>query len=113
MYNDNICDLSYQSTTALCHHENTKHKETEKFCCKDCGKQFTYKGNLKDHVNSIHLGIKHRCDQCDKEFTSLSNKTTHIKSVHNQIRYPCNMCNYQAKQKSNLNSHKKSAHSGV
>ena len=113
MYNCSICDLSFQSRNGLYYHQNAKHKETEKFCCKDCGKQFTYKGNLKDHVNSIHLGIKHRCDQCDKEFTSLSNKTTHIKSVHNQIRYPCNMCNYQAKQKSNLNSHKKSAHSGV
>ena len=102
MYNCNICDLDFQSTSGLWQHQNIKHKESKKFNCKDCGMQFSQKTHLQTHFDNIHLNIKHKCDQCDKEFTTLTSKTKHVKSVHDQIRYPCNMCNYQATRNDNL-----------
>ena len=35
------------------------------FSCKSCEKQFTTKGNLKTHIQSIHENIKFPCQQCD------------------------------------------------
>ena len=68
MYNCRICDQSFQSAVGLWKHENSKHKESKKIICKDCGKQFSQKVHLEVHVNSVHLGLKHSCDKCDKEF---------------------------------------------
>ena len=110
MYDCSICDLSFQSSGGLWIHKNIKHKEAEKFTCKDCGKQFSQKSQLKVHINNIHLGTKHKCDQCDKEFSALFSKTRHVQAVHNQMKYSCNICNYKATQKGNLTVHKKSAH---
>ena len=81
MYNCSICNQSFQTAGGLWLHENSRHKESKKFTCKDCGNQFSRKGHLETHVNNIHFGIKHTCDKCDKEFSSLRSKTRHVQSV--------------------------------
>ena len=37
--------------------------------CKDCGKSFSSKSKLNEHVKAIHEGIKHKCDICEKLFS--------------------------------------------
>ena len=48
-----------------------------------CDKRFTEKGNLKKHVDTVHLKIKeYICVKCDKWFTQKGSLKTHMKAVH-------------------------------
>ena len=42
-----------------------------KFCCNDCGRQFTRSNDLKRHVKRIHTGERpFKCMECGKDFAS-------------------------------------------
>jgi hypothetical protein len=61
-----------------------------KFDCLECDFKATQKGNLIQHVNSVHRGIrKFKCGQCESSFTTSSHLATHVQSVHNKIRFVC------------------------
>ena len=83
------------------------------FDCEQCGTKYTQKSTLKNHIQSIHEGVKYACNQCDYQYTKQQHLKTHIQSKHEGVRYPCNQCNYQATEKSHLKSHIKSVHEGV
>ena len=49
-------------------------------------------GNLSRHKQSVHEGIKCYCSKCDKQFTQKGTlakhiQSVHIKSVHKKIKY--------------------------
>ena len=46
--------------------------ESRNFSCSQCGNQFTHKHGLRQHIQSIHEGVKYSCKQCDQLFTQQS-----------------------------------------
>ena len=80
--------------------------------CNICQKEFSNSVNLNGHVRKHHksTNIFFNCDKC--EFISPSKKylKEHNQSVHLGIKINCNMCDYQTGLKSNLNSHISSTH---
>ena len=56
--------------------------DSDQFSCNQCEKQYSYKRNLKQHVESAHEGIKYPCDICNREFNQKVHLVTHMKLVH-------------------------------
>ena len=73
----NICDEcqeTFNTPRKLKQHKRTVHRHNAvDLTCKDCGRIFTYRSQLRDHVMSIHE--EHRpfsCPECGMNFTKVS-----------------------------------------
>ena len=46
-------------------------------------RQYSQKGNMKAHIESVHDGIKnHQCEICGKSFALNTDLKRHIQKVH-------------------------------
>ena len=45
--------------------------------------------NLKIHVASKHLGVRHPCKHCEHATTTSGNLKKHVEIKHEGVRYPC------------------------
>ena len=53
--------------------------------CDDCAENFTQKGNMMTHINSVHNDRKdHKCDTCGKLFSRAQTLIIHINAVRGQ-----------------------------
>ena len=81
----------------------------KQYKCKLCDN--TYKGadKLKEHVQSVHEGIRHFCDQCEASFSAKQALSSHIKYFHGMEKrklFPCQECKiHYAKQHFSCGSH--------
>ena len=48
--------------------------------CKDCGKEFNKRADLKLHVRDVHTGNNFSCPSCDKVFKQMRNMNRHQKN---------------------------------
>ena len=84
-----------------------------KIDCSFCLKKFADKSNLKKHIQSKHEGMKFPCSKCQLQYTTYSSLKLHIDAEHKEIRYNCLQCNYQGKTQYQLKQHYKATHEGV
>ena len=56
--------------------------------CGHCKKQFTQKGHLKTHKDSVHRVLKYRCDECDYQVTREDSLKRHKQTKHNHPAWP-------------------------
>lgn len=63
------------------------------FKCADCGKTYSSKPQLKNHINWIHMNIRpHQCKWCEKRFYTPSRLAEHT-VVHTRARnFECDIC---------------------
>ena len=99
------------------YHELNKDKSIgQNYICSLCGKSFTQAGTLRQHVKSIHEGIKKVrkkvvCDTCGKEFSGLYELKNHVKFVHEGVKdQECKYCGKLFGEKGTLRNHIKSIH---
>ena len=64
-------------------------EESRKFHCDRCGKQFFNATHLKNHIDSIHLGVVFYCRYpiCDKKlqpYRNTGNRDSHERKRHGQ-----------------------------
>ena len=59
-----------------------------KYLCRQCGKQFSQKGNLAEHKRAVHEGAKYPCELCNHQATSKGNFAQHKRAVHEGVKYP-------------------------
>ena len=65
---------------------------------------------LVDKVSSIISSYDTTCPQCGKVFTQRASMMQHVREIHEGKKFPCNMCSYQATRSSNLTKHKITVH---
>ena len=82
--------------------------------CKTCGKAFGLALTLKNHIISVHEGVKKfKCETCGFAFGLAGNLKKH-KSIHEQVKtHKCETCGKFFATKQNLNRHIQSIHDGV
>ena len=105
---------------------------SKKFKCDKCGKQFTRKDSLKNHVRLVHEGKPdYICPVCQKGFVRKRDFTVHCENVHkgkrkgpipkvfstpnNRFNYEtlfCQQCDYSCKQSWQLTIHVRTKHEG-
>ncbi|KAL3865188.1 hypothetical protein ACJMK2_006804 [Sinanodonta woodiana] len=77
------------------------------YLCDICGTGFKLKGNLLDHVRTVHATFRaFPCKQCGKAFKSKSHLIKHV-SRHQPVTFPCGQCNKVFVEEKFLEKHKK------
>jgi DNA-directed RNA polymerase subunit RPC12/RpoP len=83
--------------------------ENGKFPCSDCGHEFNAKGDLKCHIQSVHVTErKFRCDHCEYRSKTAPGLTVHVQRIHEKTHnHLCSECGKKYFNQSGLNTHLK------
>ena len=81
-----------------------KTTNTGKFDCKECSKEFSAEGALRNHMEIEHR-LAFECSTCLKRYQTMPNLNYHIKKVHNAETFLCNTCGKVLKRKGSLEEH--------
>ena len=73
--------------------------------CKDCGKEFNKRADLKLHIRDVHTGNCFSCPTCDKVFKQIRNMNRHHKTC--KLKETGATLEKTAKRKKNVNRNKR------
>ena len=104
-YSCHICLRLFTKSQELVAHQsvNTGHKQ---FQCSTCGKQYSHKGSLREHMHS-HSGGQGplTCEICEQRFPSTKSLKYHVKDKHKIKDQKCGICGKSFFGKGSLTSH--------
>ena len=83
----NLCKTFYQGLKVFVAHFETVHScavPKKKFMCPEigCGKSYSHKDTLQQHMKTIHFGFYYRCSICQKKLNHVATTTWHFKKFH-------------------------------
>jgi uncharacterized C2H2 Zn-finger protein len=82
-FNCEHCDKTFGQKGNLKRHINTVHLKQQNFSCEQCDYTCGEKGSLKIHINAVHLKQKNfSCEHCECTFGQKGHLKTHINTVH-------------------------------
>ena len=84
--------------------EDKKSSMDIRFNCKECGKSFLRKKDLRDHIQRSHER-KYDCKVCEKSFSESWKLELHSKTHEENVPFKCNICEKQFHFKWRLNKH--------
>ncbi|CAG9769877.1 unnamed protein product [Ceutorhynchus assimilis] len=89
----NTCGKKYSSKNLLDEHVNT-HLGVRPYACSTCGKDFASKYTFKAHEKTHETRPRpFKCEQCGKAFLSQQNLSQHEKTHVGIKEYQCHLCN--------------------
>ncbi|KAI7789340.1 putative gastrula zinc finger protein XlCGF57.1-like, partial [Triplophysa rosa] len=99
-----ICGKTYSRKGHLQDHIMT-HTEQKPFSCPRCGNRFKHKRSVAVHMKS-HTGDElYTCPQCDKTFTAKKNLENHIRVHTGEKPFKCPQCDKSFTQQGHLKYH--------
>ena len=108
-----ICGVTLKSKYYLDTHKKAKHEKTKNYTCDYCGKAFSIKMALKNHISRVHDQSmkKYSCDSCDFTCDVPSRLKHHRNAAHNKtVKYDCHLCKFSTYRKDGLQTHIKVVH---
>lgn len=104
-----VCNETFNSEYLLMRH--VKRHGIMTFACELCKKEFRTKRQMKEHVLSLHVGVKpFKCEQCDKVFARKYHLERHV-MIHTGTRdFQCEYCGKEFCTKGNLLAHVRRVH---
>lgn len=103
-----ICSLDFESFSKVKKHFKRFHKDQEAFLiC--CGKKFTKRSHLLDHIEWHDKSKTHRCEICNKDYKNKTCLRTHNKMCHSENCQECicSICGKVCKNEVTLRNHMK------
>lgn len=100
------CNKGFNSISRLNDHVNNMHGQKQEIPCDKCGKIFNSLRNLQTHA-IYHNDPKLKCNYCEKLFYIKKNLREHQESVHLGVTYSCNSCQKKFQSQSGLRRHNK------
>lgn len=108
-----VCHLSFSEARLFRIHRKGHKTSTKIWTCKECGKNYSSKNLLDEHMN-MHTGERpYKCPHCTKDFASKYTLTAHMKIHYDRKRpYECKECGKSFFNNQNLIQHERT-HTGV
>ena len=107
-----LCGKKFSSKHHLGEHVTAVHEKSKNFKCDKCDKAFSLKKGLDLHLK-YHEEFKFECDMCNKKFPGKMQLNNHVKGVHGEKKFECEKCNKRFSHKQNLKAHIKMVHEGI
>lgn len=108
-----ICNRIFSNLRLFRIHKRIHYPQVKSWPCETCGKRYSSRNLLEEHINT-HTGVRpYVCETCSKDFASKYTYKAHIKT--HQIRprpFECSQCNKTFLSQQNLNQHERT-HNGV
>ena len=106
IYNCSLCEERYLTLNGLNSHIFFSHeRKVTDLGCSFCGKEFTMKQELKNHVATDHKEKKYECSKCEASYRSHLSLLSHIEKVHEMKKYQCTTCGEVFETITRLESH--------
>ena len=87
------------------------HQGIKEFQCNQCGKAYTSKRSMEQHVDVVHLGKKSFvCNVCNQTFGRTTTLRVHMLSHTKDLPFRCEYCSAGYKEKRNLKKHMMKSH---
>lgn len=92
--------------------DHIKQSHDKEISCDSCGKSFSNKRELIDHIETDHMSLKFSCNLCSAEFRSAEKLKNHKRITHNK-NHKCEKCNAAFGKPHLLVEHVKVKHEGL
>ncbi|KAJ0170003.1 hypothetical protein K1T71_014609 [Dendrolimus kikuchii] len=113
VYKCDYCLKQLPSASSFNKHIKRNHHIKNDYICDVCGKSFTSKYSIADHL-TIHTGVKnYQCKYCDKRFRARSTLKLHVQGHLNIKPFACTLCKAAFIQKHCLKNHIRVHHPSV
>ena len=111
IYHCSICDEQYRTLNGLnLHLFHVHERNVTDLGCSFCGKEFTSKQEVKNHILTDHKEKKYECSKCEASYRSEMSLQYHIESVHEGKKYQCTDCGEVFISLQRLESHTATKH---
>ena len=106
-----FCGKEFTSKQEVKNHILTDHKE-KKYECSKCEASYRSEMSLQYHIESVHEKKKpHKCSICDASFAAKHALASHVKVVHDKLKlFSCSLCNHDFSRNYHLKTHMAQVH---
>ncbi|KAG7210531.1 hypothetical protein KM043_012051 [Ampulex compressa] len=108
-----ICNRIFSNLRLFRIHKRIHYPQVKSWPCETCGKRYTSRNLLEEHINT-HTGVRpYVCENCGKDFASKYTYKAHIKTHEVRPRpFECSQCNKTFLTQRNLSQHERT-HNGI